>query len=93
MKIKYILTIISLLFAITDGQTANITWVGSTSNAWNTGSNWSSGTVPDSADNVTISSGTYSLVLDQNQKVSNLTLSTKTIDLNGYSLTSMARQL
>ena len=87
MKIKYILTIISLLFAITDGQTANITWVGSTSNAWNTGSNWSSGTVPDSADNVTISSGTYSPVLDQNRKVSNLTLSTKTIDLNGYSLT------
>jgi hypothetical protein len=46
------------------------------------------GTIPDSADHILISSSaTNNLVLDQNRKISNLTLSSKTIDLNGYSLT------
>ncbi len=62
-------------------------WVGSTSNSWATSSNWSPSGVPDSADNVTISSGTYNLLLDQNRRVTNFTLSNKTVDLNSYSLT------
>ena len=62
-------------------------WVGSTNTSWATSSNWSPSGVPDSADNVTISSGTYNLLLDQNRRVTNLTLSNKTVDLNSYSLT------
>jgi hypothetical protein len=76
-----------MILALTEGKTANISWVGSTNNSWNVSSNWSTNSIPDSADNVTISSGTYDLVLDQNRKVTNLTLSNKTIDLNGFSLT------
>lgn len=50
-------------------------------------SNWNPSTgVPDSADNVTISTGTYNLALDQNREA-NLTLSSKTIDLSTYTLT------
>jgi hypothetical protein len=46
------------------------------------------GTIPDSADQILISSNaTNNLVLDGNRKITNLTLSSKTIDLNGYSLT------
>ena len=62
-------------------------WVGNTSTDWATSSNWSPSGIPDSADHITVSSGTYNLVLDQNRRVSNLTLSTKTINLNGHSLT------
>ena len=62
-------------------------WVGSTSTNWATSTNWSPSGVPDSADNVTISSGTYNLLLDQNRRVTNVTLSNKTVDLNSYSLT------
>lgn len=36
------------------GRKAPINWTGATSNDWNTGSNWSSGTVPSAAENVYI---------------------------------------
>jgi hypothetical protein len=53
-----------------------------------TGPGGGGGTIPDSADHILISSSaTNNLVLDGNRKITNLTLSSKTIDLNGYSLT------
>lgn len=86
MKLKYILFIFILIAASSSSFATSYTWVGTTS-SWTLSSNWSPSGVPDSADNVTISSGTYSPLLDGNRKIANLTLSSKTIDLNGYSLT------
>jgi hypothetical protein len=86
MKLKYILFIIILIAASSNSFATSYTWVG-TSSSWNLSSNWSPSGIPDSADNVTIGSGTYSPLLDGNKKITNLTLSSKTIDLNGYSLT------
>ncbi|MBK7971403.1 MAG: hypothetical protein IPK08_22065 [Bacteroidetes bacterium] len=86
MKLKYILFIIILIAASSSSFATSYTWVG-TSSSWNLSSNWSPSGIPDSADNVTITSGTYSPLLDGNRKITNLTLSSKTIDLNGFSLT------
>jgi|GEM_PF-1772391 len=87
MKIKYILTLITVLLAMTQVNAINYTWLGN-STSFADSNNWSPAGIPiDSIDNITISSGTYNLVLDQNRKITNLTLSSKTIDLNGYSLT------
>jgi hypothetical protein len=86
MKLKYILFIFILITAASSSFATSYTWVGTTS-SWNLSSNWSPSGIPDSADNVTISSGTNGPLLDQARKITNLTLSSKTIDLNGYSLT------
>ena len=71
---------------MTQGKATNYTWLGNSS-SWADSNSWSPAGIPDSADNITISSGTNNLVLDHNRKVTNLTLSNKTIDLNGFSLT------
>jgi hypothetical protein len=80
MKLKYILFIIILIAASSNSFATSYTWVG-TSSSWNLSSNWSPSGIPDSADNVTIGSGTYSPLLDGNKKITNLTLSSKTIGM------------
>ena len=84
-----ILLIVILLGTTIQNNAATFTWLGTTSSDFNTASNWSGGgTIPDSADHILISSSaTNNLVLDGNRKITNLTLSSKTIDLNGYSIT------
>ncbi len=88
---KQLFLLLIILSTTTRLHAANFTWLGTNSSSWNLASNWSGSggsTIPDSADHITISSSaTNNLVLDQNRKISNLTLSSKTIDLNGYSLT------
>ncbi|MBK8414490.1 MAG: hypothetical protein IPL22_08265 [Bacteroidetes bacterium] len=86
MKIKYILFIIILIGTSSSSFATSYTWVGTTSD-WANSNNWYPSGIPDSADFVTISSGTNGPLLDGNRKITNLTLSSKTIDLNGYSLT------
>lgn len=85
--LNFLLFLFVLLGTTQLSYSTSYQWVGNTSTDWATASNWSPSGVPDSADHITVSSGTYNLVLDQNRRVSNLTLSTKTINLNGYSLT------
>ncbi len=65
---------------------ANYTWTGTTSTAWNNTGNWNPSGIPDSTDNVTIVSTTNQPILDQNRKVNNLTMTSGTVDLNGYEL-------
>ncbi|MBK9048367.1 MAG: hypothetical protein IPL74_17350 [Bacteroidetes bacterium] len=88
---KQLFLLLIILSTTTHLHATNFTWLGTNSSSWNLASNWSGSggsTIPDSADHITISSSaTNNLVLDQNRKISNLTLSSKTIDLNGYSLT------
>jgi hypothetical protein len=86
---KQLFLLLIILSTTTHLHAATFTWHGTTSSDFNTASNWSGGgTIPDSADHILISSSaTNNLVLDQNRKITNLTLSSKTIDLNGYSLT------
>ncbi|MBK7967702.1 MAG: hypothetical protein IPK08_01605 [Bacteroidetes bacterium] len=86
MKLKYILFIIILIAASRSSFATSFTWVGTTTD-WANSNNWYPSGIPDSADNVTISSGTNGPLLDGNRKITNLTLSSKTINLNGYSLT------
>jgi hypothetical protein len=83
MKLKYILFIFILIAASSSSFATSYTWVGTTS-SWNLSSNWSPSGIPDSADNVTISSGTNGPLLDGNRKITNLTLSSKTIGLWRY---------
>ncbi|MBK8876518.1 MAG: PKD domain-containing protein [Bacteroidetes bacterium] len=86
MKLKYILFIIILIGTSSSSFATSYTWVGTTSD-WANSNNWYPSGIPDSADFVTISSGTNGPLLDGNRKITNLTLSSKTIDLNGFSLT------
>ncbi|MDR7209218.1 T9SS type A sorting domain-containing protein [Flavobacterium piscis] len=41
-----------------EGIASNISWVGTTNNLWNVGSNWSTGVVPISSNTISINSGT-----------------------------------
>ena len=80
MKIKYILFIIILIAVSSSSFATSYTWIGTTS-SWNLSSNWSPSGIPDSADFVTISSGTNGPLLDGNRKITNLTLSSKSLEL------------
>ncbi|MBK7389410.1 MAG: hypothetical protein IPI23_10190 [Bacteroidetes bacterium] len=73
MKLKYILFIIILIGTSSSSFATSYTWVGTTSD-WANSNNWYPSGIPDSADFVTISSGTYSPLLDGNRKITNLTL-------------------
>src|SRR5450432_1660789 len=54
---------------------AAIHWLSGVSGDWSTGSNWSSGTVPGSGDDVTIAaSGTYTVTISDNEAAHSLTL-------------------
>ncbi|MFL5730434.1 MAG: hypothetical protein ACJ75J_13180, partial [Cytophagaceae bacterium] len=64
------------------------TWTGTTSTAWNVGTNWSPNGVPGSGDNATIVSVTNQPVLDASHSVTDFTMTSGTLDLNTYTLTS-----
>ncbi len=71
------------------------TWTGAISSSWNTGGNWSTGTVPSSTDNIVIdSNATNGTVLDTNFTVAagqKLTLSgTGTLTINPTSILTIA---
>jgi hypothetical protein len=63
------------------------TWDGSSSNDWNTGANWDTGSAPGNYHDIVIPNG-GSPVLSANEELGNLTIQTGgTFDLNGYDLT------
>lgn len=65
------------------------TWNGSASSAWNSAANWTPNTgFPLAADHATIVAAGASPVLDMSRSVTNLTLTSGTLDLNGFTLTS-----
>jgi len=58
------------------------TWTGTVSNSWNNGANWSTGTIPPSAANILISTGTPQLDIDYSAQL-NLTINgTGTLTIN-----------
>jgi hypothetical protein len=69
---------------------SGITWTGATSSSWNVASNWSTGAVPTSADNVLIPGGTSNApMLAATASVRNLTInggSNGSIELSNYVL-------
>ena len=72
---------------ITTAQTS-YTWNGTTSTIWNIATNWTPNGIPGSGDNVTIVTGSNNCVLDGAHSVTNITLTSGTLNLNGYALLS-----
>lgn len=83
-----VITIFILLFtAIVCKSQTSYTWVGTTSTAWNTATNWSPNGVPDSTDNITLNTNTGNQPkLDQNRVVTNISITNGTLDLDSYRL-------
>ncbi|CAN5566770.1 hypothetical protein BH11BAC1_BH11BAC1_06610 [soil metagenome] len=80
---------IVLFFLFTDGFSALgaiQTWTGTTSTDWNTAGNWSGSALPGSTDTVIITTGTNNCLLAANATVKQFTLTSDTIDLNGFTL-------
>lgn len=69
---------------------ANYTWKGNTSNEWNVAANWNPNGVPGAGDNITINNGTGANWprISGNLNVSQISMSSGTLDLNGYTLTA-----
>lgn len=82
-------TLLSALFVFLSCQltfATSYTWNGSSSSAWGTATNWTPNGVPGAGDNVTIVSAGASPVYDGVAGVTNFTISSGTLDLNGYTI-------
>lgn len=80
--ILFALSMASCLWAV------NYTWTGNTSTAWNVNNNWSPNTgFPGAADNATIVTAARLPLLDVNRTVTNLTMTSGTLNLNTRTLT------
>ena len=86
MKQSLLLVGLTLLALSVKCQTS-YTWNGSVSTAWNTPGNWSPAGVPGAADNVTIVTGSNTCILPGSSTISNLTLTSGTLDLGSSTLT------
>jgi len=86
---KQLLLLTGLFFLV---QTANsqiaYTWNGSTSTDWNTSGNWTPNGIPGAADNVKIVTGSNTCLLNASTSITNITLTSGTLDLGGFTLTS-----
>lgn len=98
MKIQYIFLnrlsvfffsfILITVFLLTNQSlAATRTWSGGTSTDWNTATNWSGSVIPGTTDTVVIQTGTFNCLLAANTTVKQFTLTSDTIDLNGFTLT------
>lgn len=78
--------ILNSAFCIFHSYAASYTWTGTTSTAWGINTNWSPSGIPGAGDNVTIVSATNAPLYDGVAGVTNLTMTSGTLDLNGYTL-------
>ncbi len=76
-----------LLVQSISAQTA-YTWNGSVSANWNVAGNWSPNGIPGTLDNVKIVTATNNCQLPANTGISNITLTSGTLDLGGFTLTA-----
>ncbi|MDJ1501171.1 hypothetical protein [Xanthocytophaga agilis] len=83
---KSLLFLLLFVVSILPALSASYTWTGSSSTNWNTASNWSPAGVPTSTDNVTIATASNAPALSGNVTVTNFTLQSGSIQLNGYTL-------
>src|SRR5580658_1195814 len=65
----------------------NYTWNGTTSTSWNTATNWAPNGIPGAADNVTVVTGGNTCKLGASASITNLTVTSGTLDMNGGTLT------
>ncbi len=66
----------------------NYTWNGGTSSSWTISSNWTPNGVPGSADNVTVVAAPNSCNLSTNISIARFTISSGTVNLGGFVLTT-----
>ncbi|MCG3167813.1 MAG: hypothetical protein POELPBGB_03608 [Bacteroidia bacterium] len=81
-----IISIPILIFFTLNSYATSYTWNGTTSTAWGTGTNWTPNGVPGSGDNVTIVTTSNQPVYDGVAGVTNLTMTSGTLNLGGYQL-------
>ncbi len=79
---------ILLLGVVSPLKAITYTWIGTVSSDWNTAANWSPAGVPDVADDVIIDAtgGTFDPLWDELPGINNLTMSARTLNLNGFAL-------
>lgn len=87
MKIKLLLFLSLLTSAHSIAQTS-YTWNGSVSTAWNTAANWTPSGVPAAADHITIVTGSNNCILNAAATVTNITITSGTLNLGGFTLTA-----
>ncbi|NVO04204.1 MAG: hypothetical protein HXX09_16040, partial [Bacteroidetes bacterium] len=85
MTPKSFITIL-LVFILKISVAVNYTWTGTTNTTWNLATNWSPAGIPGAADNATIVSTANQPVLSANTSIKNFTLTSGTLNLNGFAL-------
>lgn len=82
-----ILAFVLSTFYYTSVFATSYTWNGTTSTDWGTSTNWTPNGTPGSGDNVTIVTTANDPVYDGSSGVTDITMTSGTLDLNGYTLT------
>ncbi len=82
-----LLFICLFIFAQTVRSQVSYTWNGSISTAWNVAGNWTPNGIPGGIDNVTIVTGGNTCSLNTTTSITNITLTSGTLDLGGFTLT------
>jgi hypothetical protein len=82
------LFIVMCLFTTWLQAQTSYTWRGITSTDWNTASNWNPAGVPTAIDNATIVTGSNNCILANDVAVTNLTITSGTLNLNAHTLTT-----
>ena len=85
MKKLFLLFSLSILFKLSIAQTSYV-WNGTTSTAYTTTTNWTPNGLPGSGDNITIVTGANNCILSGNVTVTNLTITSGLLNLNGFTL-------
>lgn len=85
--LSLILSIGFLIFSQTLRSQTSYTWNGTLSTDWNTAGNWTPSGVPGAADNVTIVTGSNTCLLNTSAAITNVKLTSGTLDLGGFTLT------
>src|SRR5258708_25917619 len=84
---RLVLFISLFLFLQTAKSQTSYTWNGSVSTAWNTPANWTPNGIPGAADNVKIVTAGNSYLLNTSTHLTNITLTSVTLDLVRFTLT------
>jgi hypothetical protein len=85
MKNLFLLLIISFSIYRATAQVSYV-WNGTSSTDWNTNTNWTPNGIPGGADNATIVTGSNNCVLAGNTSLTNLTITSGLLNLNGFTL-------
>jgi hypothetical protein len=84
---KKLLLLIGLFISIqTLKSQISYTWNGTASTAWNNPANWTPNGIPATTDHIKIVTGSNNCLLNANTGVSNITVTSGTLDLGGFTL-------